>query len=99
VDPDEVRDARGPARLRELGVAFVVLKRYNDGDPELMPLLTALEREGRRMAVFSPYRSDVSDNPQERPAPFLHNTDARLDGALARPGPIVEIWKLHDPGS
>lgn len=97
VDPSELEVAAGE-RLRRLGVAFVVLKRYNDGDPELTPLLTALSREGRRMAVFSPYR-DANDDPQERPAPFLHNTDARIDEALARPGPTVEIWRLHDPGS
>lgn len=97
VDPSELEVAV-IERLRRLGVAFVVLKRYNDGDPELMPLLTALSREGRRMAVFSPYR-DANDDPQERPAPFLHNTDARIDEALARPGPTVEIWRLHDPGS
>lgn len=97
VDPSELEVA-AIERLRRLGVAFVVLKRYNDGDPELMPLLTALSREGRRMAVFSPYR-DANDDPQERPAPFLHNTDARIDEALARPGPTVEIWRLHDPGS
>ncbi len=51
------------------------------------------------MAEFSPYRSDANENQQERPEPFLHNTDARIDGALARPGPTVEIWQLHDPGS
>lgn len=97
VDPAELEV--GLDRLRQLGVAFVVLKRYNNGDPELMPLLTALSREGRRMAAFSPYRSDANEYPQERPEPFLHNTDARIDGALARPGPTVEIWQLHDPGS
>jgi hypothetical protein len=98
VDPATLADAP-VARLRRLGVAFVVLKRYNTEDPDLMPLLTALSREARRMAAFSPYRSDANEYPQERPDPFLHNTDARIDGALARPGPTVEIWQLHDPGS
>ncbi len=37
-------------------VAFVVLKRYNIEDPRAVPFITALAREGRRMAVFSPYR-------------------------------------------
>jgi hypothetical protein len=27
-------------------------------------------------------------------APFLHNTDARLDSALERPGPVIEIWRI-----
>ena len=47
----------GPERaeaLRRLNVAFVVLKRYNGSDPETMPFLTALAREGRRVAAFSP---------------------------------------------
>ena len=98
VDPAEVNGADGLERLRRLGVAFIVLKRYNNADPELMPLLTALSREGRRMAAFSPYRSDAN-NPQERAEPFLHNTDARIDPALERPGPVLEIWQLNGPGS
>jgi hypothetical protein len=31
--------------------------------------------------------------------PFLHNTDARIAGALERPGPPLEIWQLDGPGS
>lgn len=81
------------SRLRAEHVAFVVLKRYNDDDPATVPLLTGLAREGRRLAVFSPYRGG------SRPEPFLHNTDARIDPALERPGPIVEIWQIHGPGS
>ena len=30
-------------------------------------------------------------------APFLHNTDARIDDALERPGPTLEIWQLNAP--
>ena len=97
VAPDELRTGLG--RLRQLGVAFIILKRYNDLDPELIPLLTALSRDGRRLAVFSPYRSGVGEDGHRRVDPFLHNTDARIDAALERPGPTVEIWQLHDPGS
>jgi hypothetical protein len=32
-------------------------------------------------------------------APFLHNSDARISGALERPGPVVEIWQIDGPGS
>ncbi len=89
----------GPGGLKPLraeNVAFVVLKRYNDADPATVPFLTALAREGRRIAVFSPYR----DGPGEaRPEPFLHNTDARIDVSLERPGPVVEIWQLDGSGS
>ena len=76
-------------------VAFVVLKRYNIEDPRVVPFITALAREGRRMAVFSPYR----ERSGARPEPFLHNTDARIEPSLERPGPVVEIWQIDGPGS
>ncbi|HEY7059610.1 MAG TPA: glycosyltransferase family 39 protein, partial [Vicinamibacterales bacterium] len=62
--------------VRRERVAFVVLKRYNTPDPATLPLLTALAREGRRIAVFSPYRDGSGG---AGPEPFLHNTDARID--------------------
>ena len=82
--------------LRTEHVAFVVLKRYNTADPATLPFLTALAREGRRIAVFTPYRDGPGDS---RPEPFLHNTDARIDRSLERPGPVVEIWQLDGSGS
>jgi hypothetical protein len=91
---DELQD-RPLDRLRAEHVAFVVLKRYNDEAPAMSPLTAALAREGRRLAVFSPYRAGAD----ARPEPFLHNTDARIAAALERPGPTVEIWKLNGPGS
>jgi uncharacterized membrane protein len=90
------------SRLRAEHVAFIVLKRYNDDDPATLPLLAALAREGRRLAVFSPYRHErnAADSGRgPRPEPFLHNTDARIDAALERPGPVVEIWKIDGPRS
>jgi hypothetical protein len=96
-----LEDLGGPgglARLRELGVAFVVLKRYNRSDQGALPFLTALEREGRRLTVFSPYRPDVSPADQARIDPFLHNTDTRIAGELERPGPPLEIWQLDGSG-
>jgi len=99
--PYDQLDGKDPlAALRVEHVAFVVLKRYNKSDPATVPFLAALAREGRRIAVFSPYR----DNPgaavaqtmdEGRPEPFLHNTDARIVPALERPGPIVEIWQIQ----
>ncbi len=80
-------------RLRAEHVAFVVLKRYNDEAPAMTPLTAALARNGLRLAAFSPYRADTD----ARPEPFLHNTDARISGALERSGPIVEIWQLNGP--
>ena len=86
------------AAARREHVAFVVLKRYNDEAPATMPFLAALAREGRRLAVFSPYAgAGGSGTPQAEP--FLHNTDARITAALERPGPIVEIWQIDGPGT
>jgi hypothetical protein len=99
VDYSELGGSRGLDALRRLGVAFVVVKRYNRPDPEAAPFLTALAREGRRMAAFSPYRADVSEAERARIDPFLHNTDARIDKALERPGPPLEIWQLNGTGS
>ena len=87
------------AALRREHVAFVVLKRYNDPDPATLPFLAALAREGRRIAVFSPYRDAGGTGSGRRAEPFLHNTDARIVAALERPGPVVEIWQIDGPGS
>lgn len=99
VDPSELGGDRGLSALRRLGVAFVVFKRYNEVDPEVVPFLEALAREGRRIAVFSPYRPWVTAPDRARIDPFLHNTDLRIDDALERPGPPLEIWQLDGPGS
>ena len=80
-------------------MTYVVVKRYNRPDPETLPFLAALSREGRRIAVFSPYRPGISEAEQARIDPFLHNTDARIDDALERPGPPLEIWQLNGPGT
>jgi len=87
------------AAARREHVAFVVLKRYNDEAPATMPFLAALAREGRRLAVFSPYAGAGRGSGTPQAEPFLHNTDARITAALERPGPIVEIWQLNGPGS
>jgi len=98
--PYDQLDGRDPlAALRAEHVAFVVLKRYNGSDPTTLPFLAALAREGRRIAVFSPYREAtgavVPAMDEGRPEPFLHNTDARIVPALERPGPTVEIWQIQ----
>jgi Dolichyl-phosphate-mannose-protein mannosyltransferase len=94
VDPAALSGADGLAALRRLGVTYVVVKRYNKPDPETQPLLAVLAREGRRLAVFSPYRPGLSEAERARIDPFLHNTDTRIDAALDRPGPPLEIWQL-----
>jgi hypothetical protein len=99
IDPALVGGGEGLEPLRRLGVTYVLLKRYNRPDPETLPFLAALSREGRRIAVFSPYRPGISEAEQARIDPFLHNTDARIDDALERPGPPLEIWQLNAPGT
>jgi Dolichyl-phosphate-mannose-protein mannosyltransferase len=99
VDPADLGGNAGLEPLRRLGVTYVLLKRYNRSDPETLRFLTALSLEGRRIAVFSPYRPGVSEAEQARIEPFLHNTDARIDDALERPGPPLEIWQLNAPGT
>jgi Dolichyl-phosphate-mannose-protein mannosyltransferase len=96
VSLEQVGAPDGLALLRRLGVAFVVFKRYNRADPDSLPFLTLLAREGRRIAAFSPYRPGVTDADQARIDPFLHNTDTRIDEALERPGPPLEIWQVSD---
>jgi hypothetical protein len=97
VDYEAIGDTLAP--LRQLGVAFVVVKQYNTADPEVARFLAVLSREGRRVAVFSPYRPDVPATGRATIEPFLHNTDARIVAELERPGPALEIWQLDGPGS
>ncbi len=87
------------AALRREHVAFIVLKRYNDEAPATMALLMALAGKGRRIAVFSPYSHAAGADRTSGAEPFLHNSDARITGALERPGPVVEIWQIDGPGS
>jgi hypothetical protein len=102
IDPASLQGTAGSGDLqplRRLGVTYVLVKRYNRSDPETVPFLTALSREGRRIAAFSPYRPGVSEAEQARVDPFLHNTDARIGDVLERPGPPLEIWQLNAPGT
>jgi len=95
VDPASIRPETGLDPLRALSVEYVVLKRYNDVDPSPDSLVTALSREARVVASFSPYRPEVEAAQRATVAPFLHNTDARIDPALERPGPTIEIWRIN----
>jgi hypothetical protein len=94
VDPAAFDAGDGLAPLRARAVTHVVLKRYNVPDPALVSLRADLAREGRLLASFSPYRPGVGAERQAAVAPFLHNTDTRVDDVLERPGPIVEIWAV-----
>jgi len=100
-DPDKLflspHDAGGPTGLEPLRarhLAYVVLKRYNDPGSSFAPLLSALEREGHRIATFSPYRSDAGAERRAAAVPFEHNKAMPIDAALERPGPTIEIWVI-----
>jgi hypothetical protein len=99
VDPTTLGGPAGLEPLRRLGVTYLLVTRYNKPDPGTLPFLAALTQEGRRVAEFSPYRQGVSEATRARVDPFLHNTDARIDEALQRPGPPLEIWQLNAPGT
>ncbi len=79
--------------LRSWRVQYVVLKRYTVADPAVIPLAEALARGARRLGSISPYREDGSAD-VAAVAPFLHNTDSIIDPALARPGPIVDVFEI-----
>lgn len=94
ISPAAFTDGLGLDPMRALGVQWVVLKRYNVANPSLASLDRVLAREGRLIATFSPYDPAAGDEARITVAPFEHNEDARLDPALLRPGPVVEIWRI-----
>ena len=85
--------------IRALGVRHVAVKRFNSADPATRAFLDALAAGADRLAVFSPYRADVPAAITATVDPFLHNTDTRILPSLERPGPLIEIWEVHDPSS
>jgi hypothetical protein len=99
VDPARLGGADASGELKRLGVTYVILKRYNNLDPELASAIAEITKRGRLIGEFSPYRSGASEAERAKAEPFLHNTDTRIDDALERPGPPLEIWQLDGPHS
>lgn len=95
VSPQAFEEGAALAPLRALGVQWVVVKRYNVRNPSLASFDRTLARDGRLMATFSPYDTAADVAARTTVAPFEHNEDARLDWALVRPGPVVEIWRMQ----
>jgi hypothetical protein len=93
LSPRAFGDDRGLEPLRAARVQYVVLTRYGATPPALAPLEAALEREGRRIATLSPYRSDVDPTSPPIP-PFRHNSNTGIHPALERPGPLIDIWRV-----
>jgi hypothetical protein len=98
VSPRAFSDGVGLKPLRNLSIDYVVLKDPHAASPVFKPLVSALDREGRRVAEFMPYRSDVGMARRLSVAPFHHNTAARIDPALERPGPGLVIWSINQSG-
>ena len=93
--PQEFDHATGLEPLRRRGITHVVLKRSNSPNRETVRLEAALAREGTRLSTFSPYRPDAGTEEVARTAPFVHNSSIRIDPALDRPGPFVDVWRLE----
>jgi hypothetical protein len=96
ISPQEFSQPDDLLALRRLGIRYVVLKQSNTPNPSLAGLEEALRMHAARIAVFTPYRPDVTLEERAMVPPFMHNTAARLHPALERPGPIVEIWQVKD---
>ena len=91
------RNLSGPGALpalRQAGVQYVVLKRYNVEDPAAVPLREQLKAQGRLIASVTPYRAEADETERAKVAPFLHNTDTPWHRALERPGPGIEVWQV-----
>jgi len=95
ISPTVFDTSAGIAPLRALGIEYVILKKNNVANPALAELEMALEREGRRLATFTPYKAGATAAERSGVPPYLHNTAARIDPALERPGPGLEVWELN----
>ncbi len=85
--PSEFDQVASLEPLRRRGVAYVVLKKSNASNPETVRLEAALAREARRLATFSPYRSDASAEEVARTPPFVHNSSIRIGSRPREAGP------------
>jgi hypothetical protein len=88
---DTIAASAGLGALRSLGVDWVAIKSTAQTPAGIALLRARLDGAATRVAVFSPFAGGAAP---EGVRPFLHNADARLDPALERPGPVVELWRL-----
>lgn len=91
--PSDV-EQQGLAALRRHNIGYVVLKRSHVPNPETAALEAGLKRDADLLASFSPYEPGTDAATQAVVSPYFHNTATRIHRALARPGPIVEVWRL-----
>lgn len=83
------------AVLHRYGIQFVVLKQSHQPNPETEGLESALAKEARLVAEFTPYRDESPAEVRRTVPAFTHNTAAIMRPELERPGPIVQIWAVQ----
>ncbi|MEW5982256.1 MAG: glycosyltransferase family 39 protein [Acidobacteriota bacterium] len=96
ISPAEFDHGGGLEPLRMRRVAYAAVSRYRTGTLAFPSLDAALQGGARLLATFSPYRPEIGPDRRARIAPFFHNTADRIDPALERPGPVIEVWRI-DP--
>ena len=72
----------------------MVLNQERGTNPAFRDLERALGAEATLVGRLVPW-DDPENEQEERPEPFLHNTDRTIDERLERPGPVVELWKVR----
>jgi hypothetical protein len=94
IEPSSIDAAGDLSPLRARRIEYVVLKQGPEVNPALQSLESALAAGAELLATFSPY-SETANDDRVRPEPFLHNTAARIDQRLERPGPVISIWRIR----
>jgi hypothetical protein len=94
VRPSEFTAAGSLAPIKERNIQYVVLNQERGTNPAFRDLERALRAEATLVGRLVPWE-DPENEKEERPEPFLHNTDRTIDERLERPGPVVELWKVR----
>jgi hypothetical protein len=94
VAPSEFTAIGSLAPIRERNIQYVVLNQERGTNPAFRDLERALGAEATLVGRLVPW-DDPENEQEERPEPFLHNTDRTIDERLERPGPVVELWKVR----
>ena len=94
ISPSEFTAARNLAPAKERNIRYVVLNQARGTNPAFRDLEQALDGGATLVGRFVPW-GNAENEKEERPEPFLHNTDRTIDERLERPGPVVELWNVR----
>jgi hypothetical protein len=94
ISPSEFTAARSLAPVTERNIRYVVLNQARGTNPAFRDLELALDAGATLVGRFVPW-GNAENEKEERPEPFLHNTDRTFDERLERPGPVVELWEVR----